>query len=190
MRSATGRCRDRNVAAPDLTLRDAVGTDARAHVLPMKRFTPPSVRRARSDETCAWATTLGCLGKTIVSTKTFSEVREVFHGELATDPAFVAAGTLQQNATLRAIIEQVLRSIAPGGSLTNLVLLHIASHGVWHGGASWSDGLVTVLYFEDPNVGVVSYTPSLDGSSIHDVRFTRVDVRGRGFPGSSSRGSA
>jgi hypothetical protein len=156
----------------------------------MERFTHPSVRRARSDETCDWSTTLERLRTTIVSTTTFSDIREVFHGELATDPGFVAAGTHERNDTLSTIVEKVLDSIAPGGSLANLVLLRIESHGVWHGGASWSDGLVTVLYFEDPNVGVVSYTPSLAASSIHDVRFTRVDVHGPAFPSSPRRGSA
>jgi hypothetical protein len=144
----------------------------------MGRFTERMTRKRLRDEApSTWDAKIERLRALLVNAETFADITEYFHTALVPDPGFRDAGAFEDDADVEGLMEIALRSLGADGELTDLALVHIASHGMWHGFGRWGEGLTTILYFEEPGMGLVTHVPSIFDSQIHHLRVTCVDPR-------------
>jgi hypothetical protein len=160
----------------------------------MGRFTERMTRKRLRDEApISWGAKIEQLRALLVNAEKFADINDYFHTELVPDAGFRDAGAFEDNADLAGLMEMALRSLDPDGSLTELNLVHVASHGMWHGFGGWGKGLATILYFENPGMGLVCHVPSLFDPQVHYFRVTCVAPRGVTIPsltGPVARGQA
>jgi hypothetical protein len=166
----------------------------RGHVGDMGRFTERMRRKRLRDEApITWGGKIEHLRALLANAEEFADINDYFHAELVPDAGFRDAGALEHNADVAGLMETALRSRDPNGSFTGLILVHVASHGLWHGFGRWGEGLSTILYFEDPGMGLVCHVPSLSDPQIHFFRVTCVAPRDVTIPalsGPVTRGQA
>ena len=142
-------------------------------------------KRLRDEAPRTLGAKIGQLRALLVNAEEFKDINDYFHTELVPDAAFRDAGAFEDNDAVAGLMKTALRSLDPDGSLTELVLVHVASHGMWHGFGRWGTGLSTILYFEDPGMGLVCHASSLFDPQTHFFRVTPVDPRGVTVPGLS-----
>lgn len=133
---------------------------------------------------------IGALADLLVSAKNLVDVSQYFHNVLVPDVAFSRAGEPAQNEQLVGVIEAVLHSLDPNGTLIEPLLIHIPEHEMWHGPARWGDGHALLLYFGGPDIGLCCYARALTDPRTAFARFSVARSSGTTLPGRVTRGQA
>lgn len=100
-----------------------------------------------------------------------AEVSHYFHERLVPDDSFMAAGTCQERPKVMAAVEAVLTKLAPGRAPSQVFAIHLAAERMTHGFLSWGEGVVVFAYFDELQLGFLSYAPQLTDPN---VTFARV----------------
>jgi hypothetical protein len=125
---------------------------------------------------------IACLRELLVSARDLGEVFDYFHDVLVPDDCFMALGIPEGDARVTAALDAVLRALAPNGRLGTPLLMHLETHGLWHGCARWGAGQVVFFYFESLDMGFCTYSASFLSDEAKFARFRLSNVRGLGLP--------
>jgi hypothetical protein len=121
------------------------------------------------------------LKRLLLEAKDLAQISDYFGDYLVEDSEFMRRGVSARHALLEQVIRGALRACFGSNPLYDLHLLHVAEWNFWHGAAVWRpNGVVLVLYFEGPDLGLLSVARSLQDSTVHFVRFSVCAARAPG----------
>lgn len=113
------------------------------------------------------------LKRLLLEAKDLAQISDYFGDCLAEDADFMRRSNAARHALLEQVIRGALRACFGGSPRCDLHLLQVAEWNFWHGAAVWSpNGVVLVLYFEGPDLGLLSVARSLTDGTVHFVRFS------------------
>ena len=121
------------------------------------------------------------LKEKILAAENFNEPWEYFFEHFAENPAFMNMGKKTQNSLLQSILEEVgERLFRQKVKVTNMMLTEIPQHHFIHGACFVQGRMASVLYFKDIQVGMLSVVNSVQSHEVSMIRFTGVEVKGKG----------
>jgi hypothetical protein len=129
------------------------------------------------------------LRELLESDEPLREVSQYFHDRLVSDEAFMAAGTCQETPRIVAAVQAVLKSLAPGREPSQVFSIRLVAERFSHGFLSWGRGVVIFAYFEELDLGFLSYALQLTDPNVTFARFAVSPVPAGAFA-SAIRGSA
>jgi len=112
----------------------------------------------------------------LMTSETLNDVSDYFHNSLALDESFFVAGEWSSNPRLLAALQAELEIVAPEGKLGTAFLISLPEQAFCHGYSSWGKGHVVFFYFEQLDLGFLSYSPSLRSVEVTFVRFSMADA--------------
>jgi len=100
-----------------------------------------------------------------------ADISHYFHERLVPDDAFMAAGNCEETPRVIAALEAILGQLSPGHEASQVFTIRLATERVCHGFLSWGRGVVIFAYFEEPDLGFLSYAPALTDPNVTFARF-------------------
>jgi len=121
------------------------------------------------------------LKEKMVGAVNFDEVWEYFFDHFSENPAFMNMGKKTQSALLQSILEDVgERLFRQKAKVTNMMLTEVSQHHFVHGACFVQGRLASVMFFKDINVGMLSILSSAQKHEVSMIRFTGVELHGKG----------
>ncbi len=120
----------------------------------------------------------------LLKAKEFHTVYTYFLDHFGNDRDFIALGTRIRHSLLEDICAQILeqifkREVKPESLFP---LSHLPEHNFIHGGGMIHGHLVTVMYFDDVDAGMMGITPILGSIETRFIRFSPKGMRGNPKP--------
>jgi hypothetical protein len=119
-----------------------------------------------------------------------ASVSQYFHDRLVPDEGFMAAGSCLETPRVIGAVQAVLGSLAPGREPSHVFSIRLLAERFSHGFLTWGQGVVIFAYFEDLDLGFLSYAPQLTDPNVTFARFTVTSLPTGAFAAGSKRGSA
>ena len=121
------------------------------------------------------------LKEKILTAENFKEPWDYFFDHFSENPAFMNMGSKTQSSLLLSILQEVgERLFRQKVKVTNMMLTEIPRHNFVHGACFVQGRLASVLFFKDVKVGMLSILSSPQSHEVSMIRFTSVDVQGKG----------
>lgn len=121
------------------------------------------------------------LKEKILGAENFNEPWEYFFDHFSENPAFMNMGEKTQSSLLQSILEEVgERLFRQKVKVTDMMLTEIPQHNFVHGACFVQGRLASVLFFKDIKVGMLSILGSAQSHEVSMIRFTGVELQGKG----------
>ena len=121
------------------------------------------------------------LKEKVLTAENFDEVWQYFFDHFSDNPRFIDMGQKTENSFLQSILEGVgERLFRKKGEVTNMLFVKIPQHRFIHGACCIQGRMASVMYFEDVKLGILSVIGSLLTHEVMMVRFTGLEVQGKG----------